>query len=112
MELRAGRAHEEQRPADVARGSLEQVEERLLRPVQVLDEDDDRALAGEVAQELDPGLLEPVAGRQRVEIAGDVEPEREPEDLAVAESRALGVRVVALEDAEVLAEDLAERPNR
>ena len=53
--------------------------------MQVLDEQHDRPLGRELRQELDPRLVQAVAGLERMQIAGDVEPEREAEDLAAAE---------------------------
>src|SRR5205823_9597795 len=61
-------------------------------------------------EQLDPRLLEPVARGERVQVARDVEPERQAEDLPARELRADALGVVALEDPEVLLEDLAERP--
>src|SRR5207244_12451801 len=84
----------------------------FLRPVQVLDECDDRALGRETLQQVDPGAVEPVARGERVEIGGDVEPERKSEDLATAEPLANGFRRIAVQDAQVLLEALAERPVR
>ena len=89
---------------------LEQVEERVLGPVQVLDEHDDGPLGAQLLQQVDPRLLEPVARRERVQVARDVEAERQAEDLAPGELRADAIGLVALEDPEVLLEDLAERP--
>ena len=45
-------------------------------------------------------------------VAGDVEAEREAEDLAVAEPASNGLLLLALGNPELLAEDLAERPVR
>ncbi len=69
-------------PSDLAQDALEQVEQRLLGPVKILEQDDGRLLGDELGEELDPRLVQPLARRERVEVAGDVEAEREPEDLA------------------------------
>ena len=78
----------------------------------VLDQHHERPLRNEVGQEPNPSGMQPVAGSQRVKVARDVEAERQPEDLVLAESRTHVVGRVALEDAEVLFQDLREGPER
>jgi hypothetical protein len=80
--------------------------------VHVLDEDDERSPRGELGQELDPGSVEAIAGRERMQVAHDVEPEGEAQDLARAEATTHLLGRVALEDLEVLLQDLGERPER
>ena len=80
--------------------------------MEALDQQDDGAFRRELGEERDPRLVQPVTRRERVEIAGEVEAEREPEQLALAESSQDDVRRVAVEDAEVFLEDFSERPVR
>jgi hypothetical protein len=60
---------------------LEQVQELGLRPVDVLDKHHHGPLGDELGQELGPCVLEAIARSERVQIAGDVETEREAENL-------------------------------
>ena len=87
----------EQRAANLAANPLQQVEQRILGPVQVLDEQDRRRFRGELAEELDPRLLETVADGKRMGVAGEVEAESEPEDLPLAEPPARLILRLALE---------------
>jgi hypothetical protein len=64
----------------VAEEPLEQVEQRLVGPVEVFEQDDRRALARQLAEEVHPCLVQAVARRERMQVAGDVEAEREAED--------------------------------
>ena len=105
-------ADHEQRAANLAADPLEQVEQRILGPVQVLDEQDRRRFRRQLAEELDPGLLEAVAHGKRMRVAGEVEAESEPEDLPVAEPPARLLLRLALEDSQVLSQNLPERPVR
>ena len=109
-QLGTSRPEHEQRPAHVVHDPLEQVEQRILGPVQVLDEDDRRRLGRQLAQQVDPGFLEELADGQRVRVAGDVEAERETEDRALAEPLPHGLLLLVLGNPELLAQDLAERP--
>ena len=86
---------------------LEEVEQLVLGPVNVLYEHDKRTLRGRVPQELCPGILEAVAHRERVETAGHVEPERQPEDLAFAEPFEHPFRRIGLQQPEVFSQHLA-----
>ena len=54
--------------------------------------------------------MQPVLRRERMQVARDVQPECEAEDLALVEPVAHHVGRVALEDAEVLFQNFAERP--
>ena len=78
-------------PVDVVEKSFEQVEERLLGPVEILHEHDDRPLRGELREQLDPGALQLVARRERMQFGRHVEAEREAEDLAAGEPAAHGL---------------------
>ena len=55
--------------------------------MKVLHEQDDRVLRREAPDQLDPGVVQAVARDDRVQLAGDVEPKREREDLPLAEKR-------------------------
>ena len=59
---------------------LEKVEQRFVRPVEILDQHDHRPLGGELGEERHPGLVQPCARVERMEVGRDLEPEREPED--------------------------------
>lgn len=109
-ELGTRRREEEQRPLDGADDPVQQVEEGPLRPVEVLDEQDQGSLGRELLEELDPGLLMALARGQGMQISGDVQSEREGKNLPRAESAQDRLSRVALEDSEVLFEHLAERP--
>src|SRR5439155_25492781 len=106
-----GRDHE-QRPSNAAEYVLEQVQKLGLRPMDVLDEHDRGPLTDDLGQELCPGVLEAVARGERVQVAGDVEAEREAENLPGAESVEREFGRVAFEEAQVLLQHLAQRPIR
>ena len=53
----------------VADAPLQQLEERLLGPVQVLDHDDRRPLGGELLEERDPRLVQTLARCERMQVA-------------------------------------------
>ena len=57
---------------------LEHVEQRIVRPVQVFDKNHCGLFAHQLLEELGPGVVQAVAGDERVEVAGDVEPKRQP----------------------------------
>ena len=87
LELGPGGGDDQER-ARVADRPLEQLEQRRLGPVDVFHEQDERqARAAVLVQELDPGIPETVARRQRVQVAGDVAPERKAEDRPILEAR-------------------------
>ena len=108
---RAGR-DEEDRRVHLAQHALQQLDERLLGPVDILDEQDERLLGRELGDEVEPRVVQAVARLDRVQLARDVEAESEPEDGAFAEHAEDSLRRVAVEQAEVLPDDLAERPVR
>ncbi len=89
LELGPGGGDDQQRAAHVADRPLEQLEQRRLGPVDVFHEQDDRASRAGLVQELDPGIPETVARRQRVQVAGDVAAEREAEDRPIVERAGL-----------------------
>ena len=91
---------------------LEQVEQLVVGPVDVLDQDHGGPLCRGCRQKLRPRVLEAVARGQWMEVPGDVEAERQPEDLPVAEQLASPLGWIALEQPEVLTQHLAQRPVR
>ncbi len=126
-ELRPRRRDDEQRdvrqPVDEL---VEEVEEALVRPVDVLDDDDERTLLGETLEEAAPGGERLVAAiASELCFAGEAE-EREEMRLdarlvARAGERVLDdlvdlrrdvLRRVLLQDARLRLDDLAERPER
>ena len=78
--------------------------------MQVLEQHDGRPLGDELLEEGDPRLVEPVAGGERMQVARDVEAEREAEDLAVPEQLADALGRIVLADGQVLLDHLADRP--
>src|SRR4051812_49279970 len=101
-EIGTAGCEQQQRAGDVTGDALEQLEEWPFRPVDVLDQDDHGLLGRELGQKADPRRVQPVACSQRMEIACDVESEREAEDLARAEPPAELLRRIAFENREVL----------
>ena len=120
---------EEERAGDAVRELLEQVEQRVVRPVDVLDDDDCRTVHGETGEERPPRLvgLEPhLARREDGQPESLVlEPERERKDRGrtcgigngsedvLFESGDLGERSlgrIRVEHTRVRLEHLAERP--
>jgi hypothetical protein len=80
--------------------------------VNVLDQQNCGPLGDEVGQELGPGVLEAIAGGKRVQIAGDVQTEREPKNLPGAEPVERHLWRIAFQEAQVLSQHLAQRPIR
>jgi hypothetical protein len=101
---------QQQRCGDVTRQPFDQLQQRRFGPVHVLDEQDDWTVARLFRQEVDPRGVEPVPRGEWMEVACDVEAEREAEDLAVAEPSPGRLRWVALEDSEMLFQRLSEGP--
>ncbi len=91
---------------------LQHLEQRLLGPVQVLDEECDGTFGGELLEQRRPRVLKAIPRDERVQAPGDVETECEPEDLAAVQPFERSLGRVAVEQAELLLEDLAERPVR
>ncbi len=110
QELGTRRRQQHERALYLTDDAIEQVEEIVLGPVQILDEHDDRPLGSEGLEEADYGGLELLACIERMKSARDVEPERESEYRVPAEARQDVFRSIAVEDPEVLLEHLAQRP--
>ena len=77
---RAGRAPDARLPAAAAarrasrERTFEQVEQGLLRPMQILDQHDRRSVSRELVQEGDPRPAQPLARNERMEVAGASSP--------------------------------------
>src|ERR671936_1650004 len=67
-QLGTRRADQEQRPVHVAYEPLEQIEQILLGPVEILDQGDNGSIADEAAEKSNPCLVERVSGSKRVEL--------------------------------------------
>ena len=80
--------------------------------MQILHEQRDGPFGSELGKQGRPGVLEAVPDRERVCVAGDVEAEREAEDLASLQALDDGLGRIAFEHTEVLLQHLAERPVR
>src|SRR5205085_1381423 len=89
---------------------LQQIEERILGPVEILHQDGRRTSRRQLFEQRDPGVLEAIAGSKRVQVGCDVEPERQPQDLTIAESGEDALTRIPVEDAELLLEDLSKGP--
>ena len=112
QELGSRRREQEQRAVDMAHDRGEEVEEVLLGPVHVFDQEDRRSLTDELVEELEPRVVQALAHDQRMEILRDREPERQTEERTPPEPLRDDLRRVALEDLELLAQHLRERPVR
>src|SRR2546427_6928371 len=112
QQLGPRRHQHEQWAVNTLKQVLQQIEERILGPVEILDEDGGGTGRCELLEQRDPGVLEAIAGSKRVQVACDVQPERQPQDLTVAESGEDALRRIPVEDAKLLLEDLAKRPER
>ena len=109
-QLGARRGDDEQRAACIAHDALDQVEQRVVAPVQVLDEHDRRPIGRQTLEERDRGVMELFADVHGARVAGPRAAERESQGAVLAETTG-DVRVgVAVADVEVLLDDLAERP--
>jgi hypothetical protein len=107
-ELRPCCSEQEQRTADILQPRLEKVEERLFSPVQVLHQHDGGLIGQELLEKVDPRLAHPVACSQGVQVRRRLEPERQAQDLAAAEPAPHGLGWIALQQTEVLANDLTD----
>ena len=92
-QLRPRSADEQQRPGDLVERSFEQVEQRLVRPVEVLDEHDRRLRGHELRQERDAARVQGFPRREWVELGVGLLTEHEAEDLVPAEPQAHRVGV-------------------
>src|SRR6266540_2395232 len=108
-ELRTRGYEQQDRRVNFEQRTLEQLEEWLLRPVDILNQEGKRLLGGDLSDELDPGVVEAVPRLDRMDPAREVEAERERKDLPLAEQREHALGTVAVQDAEVLLDDLCER---
>ena len=106
-ELGAGGRQNEQRATHLFEHMLQQSKQRLLGPVQVLDQNHRRPLRRQLGEQLDPRVLEPVARQEGVQVAGQIQSERKSKHLAVAEPKADALRGIALADTHVLLEHLS-----
>jgi hypothetical protein len=78
--------------------------------VNVLDEQDERLVSRQLLEKLHPRGVELVAGRERMNPSPHVETKREAEDAPFPEPAERSLRGVALQNPEVLPEDLGEGP--
>ena len=108
-ELRPCGSEQQHRTADVVQRIFEELEEYVLGPVQILDQQDGRLLGRELVEERDPRQAQPLARVERVDVRGCFQPERHPEDGVLPEPAPHGLRGIALGQAEMLANDLAQR---
>src|SRR5439155_3940409 len=89
-ELRASSDQEQQRPRGGCEPAREDVQQILLSPVHVLDEHNGRSIRDELAEKDGPGVVKPVACREGVEVWWGLQPERQSQDRARAETAADG----------------------
>ena len=75
--------------------------------MEVFHQHDEGPLTRQRLHELDPGIVEAVPGHYGMEVTRDVQPERDRENLPLAEKGEDPLGRIAVEDAEVLLEDLA-----
>ena len=76
----------------------------------VFHEQHDGSLRREPGQERDPALVQPVTGREWVHVAGQVEAQRQAEDLASSEASQRHLGRIAVEDPEVFLQHFPEWP--
>ena len=107
----SGREQDDRRPG-IAYDAVEKLEKIVFRPVDVLDEVDCRSFAGELLEEAHCGGMQALTRVERVEAARHVQSEGEAEDLVPGQARHRTLRSVAVENPEVLLQNLAERPVR
>ena len=100
------------RASGIARNAFEEIEQVVFRPVDVLDEHEERPVGRQLLDELDGRFVQLLPSLERMQLSGDVEAERQAQDLPLAESLADRLRWVAVMDAELLPHDLAQRPVR
>ncbi len=109
-DLRSGRRQDEERSVDLTSDPLEQVEERRLGPVDVLDEEDRRAFGDDLVEQRDPGVVQTGLRGHRVEVAGRVETHGQPEDRPGRRAARAPAPGGLTPDPELPAKDLGERP--
>jgi hypothetical protein len=81
-QLRASRDDQQERRPGVSDDALQEIHQQVLCPMDVLDEHDDGPLQGYLFNEPDPCVLELVAGGERMDAAGHVEPQRQAKNLS------------------------------
>src|SRR5581483_11981188 len=108
-QLGSRRGEHEQRCVRLRDEARDEVEQGVLRPVDVLDGYDERPAPGHAVDEREPSLLELLADGERMQVAGDVEPEREPEDSVRAELADDLIGIVTVAQPALRAEQVAER---
>src|SRR5882724_1519093 len=108
-ELGTSGYEQQDRRVNLEQRTLEQFEEWLLRPVDILNQYGQRLRGGDLSDELDPGVVEAIPRLDRMDPARDLETERQRKDLPLAEQREHTLGTVAAQDAKVLLDDLGER---
>src|SRR5207237_1332584 len=81
---------------------LQQVGQGLARPVQILDDEDDRLRTSKSGDEVDPLCAQKLRSTARVEVGADVEPQCEAENVASSQLFAHRLGRVALERPQLL----------
>jgi hypothetical protein len=84
-QLRPTCGQENDRRPSIREDALEKIEQVRLGPVDVLDEDDRGRRGCELFDERNGRRVQSLAGIERMKLWSNVEPEREPEDLASLE---------------------------
>ena len=102
---RSCRPENQHRPGRVREHPCEELDQRLAGPVQILEHHDGRAARPNVRREAHPSVLKREHGRTRLEVAGDVEPQGQPEDLV---ARDLLERGILFPQPQLLSEHLRE----
>src|SRR6266540_4766350 len=107
-----GGDEEKQRPRDGLEPACENIEKVLVRPVQILNEENGRLPRDELCEELAPGGLKAVARRERVQVRRGFEAEGQAEDRASAKPSLDCLGRIAVQQPQMLAHDLAQRAVR
>ncbi|HEX5469451.1 MAG TPA: hypothetical protein VFW80_10440 [Gaiellaceae bacterium] len=102
----SGRPKNQHRPGCLREHPGEQLDQRLGGPVQVVERENGRAARADLRDEPHPFVLEREHGCARLEIAGDVEAESQPEGFSAAKFLE---RRVLLAQIQLLPEDVGER---
>ncbi len=108
--LRPRRYEHEQGTAHLLDERVEQVEELVVGPVDVLDQHHRRPVRDELPEEVGPGIVKPLPRRERMQIGRDVQPQGQREVAVRAEPLDRQARRIALADVEVLTHHLRQRP--
>jgi hypothetical protein len=83
---------------------------RSQRSSSALDEQDDGTFANQLADEVDPGIVEALARDEWVELLPGLQAQGQPQVPVVGQPSGSGGRRVVLREAEVLLQDLRQRP--